>query len=366
MGRWATLSGTSMAAPYIAANVAQLIERYHLVRSDTVMGDIRNYILNSAVPTSMNRTDNSAEIIGLQPVARQGAGLIDPSRLTNERVMANPSKISWLSHGAKTHQFILGIINLYHSKQTYTVSYEPALTVTNWKNGQKIPITYSKVGGSISISPSVHTIEHRASAQCHIIYTAPEDGALDANEFWLISGYIKVASTTDPDNYAMVPFQTYYGTIKAIPILDRKTPPSLANAMDGDILYITIQFRITSPATRVLLMIYKDGETDKRNYLGVTPGGAYRYLEPSDYAYEVGWDGYVYDIDQNYEPISSEPRRLADGVYRLRIFTSRPFSDLTDLESYDVWQSDRIYVTQQGATLTQPTTLNVTSNTTNT
>lgn len=84
------LSGTSMAAPHVAGAVALLLE----ARSDVPPHRVRDLLQNSASPVAWFGGQPVPDVVLLESVHRQGAGLIDVAYAIESYTYASPAKLS--------------------------------------------------------------------------------------------------------------------------------------------------------------------------------------------------------------------------------------------------------------------------------
>jgi len=88
LGEYATLSGTSMATPYLTG-VAAL---YLSAKAHVTPIELRNLMITTATPLSFN--NGSETIEGLKsPVAQQGGGLVNADRLFTSTTIISPGFI---------------------------------------------------------------------------------------------------------------------------------------------------------------------------------------------------------------------------------------------------------------------------------
>ncbi|WP_283851749.1 S8 family serine peptidase [Streptomyces sp. ML-6] len=124
LDRYGVMSGTSMAAPHVAGVVALLLEERPGLGSE----EVRAALQNTAAPLAMTDTPDR----GRQPVAQQGAGIVDAvaalAAVSGDRPTATPSR------------FALGDLEGRQRLRTATVH-----------NPTDRPVTY-RVGASAAVS----------------------------------------------------------------------------------------------------------------------------------------------------------------------------------------------------------------------
>ncbi len=113
-GGYATISGTSMAAPHVAGAAALLLE----ARPDTPTALVRAIFQNSADPALWNLAPG----FGLmEPVHRQGAGMIDIDDSITQTNIVTPGKIATGESEAGSHSEDIRLWNFGASDVTYTL-----------------------------------------------------------------------------------------------------------------------------------------------------------------------------------------------------------------------------------------------------
>ena len=131
-GEYATLSGTSMSAPHVAGGVALLLE----ARPDTAAHDVRDILLNSADPAVWSGNPG----LGLlEPVNRQGAGMLDIDDAILSTTTVKPGKLSLgESEGGPTVR-TLTVTNDGDAPVTYRLSSIDTLATGGTELGNEVP-----------------------------------------------------------------------------------------------------------------------------------------------------------------------------------------------------------------------------------
>lgn len=122
-GGYATLSGTSMSAPHVAGAVALLLE----ARPDTRAGDVRDLLQNSSRPKVWS---GNPPLGFLEPVHRQGAGMIDILSTIESDLHVSPGKLSLGEGEGGPHPVRLTIRNDGDAAVTLAPSFVNALSST--------------------------------------------------------------------------------------------------------------------------------------------------------------------------------------------------------------------------------------------
>jgi len=121
LGGYATRGGTSMAAPHVAGAAALLVE----ARPNTPSQAVRGILQNSADPALWSLAPGYGL---LEPVHRQGAGMLDIDDAILSTTKIEPGKISAGEGEAGPFAQVLTIENNADTAVTYDLSYVNAIT----------------------------------------------------------------------------------------------------------------------------------------------------------------------------------------------------------------------------------------------
>ncbi|EYR64591.1 peptidase S8 [Actinotalea ferrariae CF5-4] len=210
-GRYATLSGTSMSAPHVAGAVALLLE----ARPDLGATEVRDLLQNSAEPAvwSLNR-----RLGFLEPVHRQGAGMIqvDEAILADTRV--TPGKLSLGESEGGPVERTLTVTNDGEADVTYATSFEDAISTGGNPDAPGFTLGTSDVQ-----MPATLTVPAGGSAEL-VVSIAPDAG-LDLVQY---GGYLRLTPVegSTEDDVLGVPFAGFAGDYQGLEALgDLGTTP---------------------------------------------------------------------------------------------------------------------------------------------
>jgi minor extracellular serine protease Vpr len=197
-GRYATISGTSMASPHVAGAVALLLEAHPGVDRR----DVRDVLQNSADPKirfGQTYLDN---------VHRQGAGMLDVDDAILATTLLQPGKISLGEGNGGTET--IKLTNASGTPVTYDLSHEAAAGTTN----TFAPVAYSTDYASATFSSPSVTVPGHGSANVQVTITPnpamPEKG--------VYGGYITFTPQGDGQEYR-VPYAGFKGDYQSIQVL---------------------------------------------------------------------------------------------------------------------------------------------------
>lgn len=329
-GGYGAKSGTSMAAPHVAGAAALLLE----AKPDLAPADVKAAMMNSADPLTWSLVPDAGY---LEPVHRQGAGLLDMVGAVHSTTRVDDPSIS-LGEGENGPQTVtLTVRNDSDTEQTYDVgvrdgiatghpTYDPAF--------YDAPAT-SELGAD--------TVTVPAGSSSELTVTLGEDFGEDGI---IYGGWITLTGAEDD---IVVPFAGLSGDYQALPVLDDQGMglPSLGvsdgagsvlldpegghtyTMQDGDVPYLAYYFGY--PVDRLEITAYSINPAGKKKVVnpsvGLIDAGDHlgRSSEPEVWA----WDG-------SYALKNQKTKTVKNGDYVLELRVLKP---LGDPENPDHWET---------------------------
>lgn len=187
-GPYKSTEGTSMAAPYAAGVVALVLQAHPEIKDETdtqAFEQMAWRLRSTADPVVWNQAADG-DTSSLEPVSRQGAGLIDADGAIQATVEADPSVINVGQSARYPDGYTAKVTLTNHTNEplTYTLSHQDAVTITGVsatpERGTTSPSTVSTDSSSVTIPES-------GSTDVEVTIKAPE-GISDGDFFggWIV------------------------------------------------------------------------------------------------------------------------------------------------------------------------------------
>ncbi|GJJ73175.1 hypothetical protein EMPS_05533 [Entomortierella parvispora] len=345
-GSYTTMSGTSMATPYVAGAAALLLESEPTVDRASVLGRLQMYGKPGYLP------DRQV----LDSAARQGAGMINILNTVQGKAFISPSHLA-LNDSVHTEGiYNLTLTNHYATGEEFKLTHLPAISILGFRpSGQPSDkIQYDEAAADLVFGSPTVKLEPNETRTFTIRFNAPQ--TLDAASHWIYSGYIKIEPTLDTTRPALqVPYAGMHGSYSTVDILDMQSgyPVMLGPNPDGRLspvnsasdsskrVYtmrgkniVTLVLKISNPVRSVRVYVL---DTETKKIQGIVPMNG-EYIGRTDSSKQkfffVAWAGRMIDLDGNFVAVP-------DGSYSLIVVASKPFSDTAALskEPHETWVS---------------------------
>eukprot|EP00835_Amoeboradix_gromovi_P001633 NODE_79_length_22985_cov_0.358401.p1 type:complete len:794 gc:universal NODE_79_length_22985_cov_0.358401:20682-18301(-) len=349
-GKYGILSGTSMSAPYISGVVALYIGLH---------GPVSSYRMKELLMNNGEISSNN----GVYPVIKQGAGLVNATKVLFNPVSASPCKLELLDQ--KWYSLYkykkISISNNDDKSVKFRVKHIPALSI----NGDKFGSVATKAAFSKVLVDRYITVKSKQSRSINVRIFPPW---LSNYEKWIYSGYIQLIPVNNINAHPIsVPYMGYKGSLKSASVLGndgifpnvitsgRLDDPfsGIHNATDvisADFTYngtIVFQLRVLQPSPLLTIELYKDNkrigyvyqqQALSRTYSSYDKDQAFKYLLQIPWVYGSCVACYSKSMDAGKVNWKS----LEDGEYFVKIIVNKPFND-----GKETWTSGKIYINRQ-------------------
>ncbi|WP_296138029.1 S8 family serine peptidase [uncultured Tessaracoccus sp.] len=340
-GGYATLGGTSMAAPHVAGAAALLLE----ARPGLAPADVRTALQNTADPFVWSGEPGGGT---LEPVHRQGAGMIDIPQAVLTQTRVEASKISLGEGEAGPVTTTLTITNDGDAPRTYRLGVRHGVATT----GEPSKPEFAVLEADVAFSADSVTVPAQGTATATVRigerFTDDQGARLHGAIF---GGWITLTSDVDE---LVVPFAGLSGDYQALQALDLATmayateeglevaEPFHRYTMLGDDVP-TVVFNLAYPAQALHIDVYRanpDGSKGRKvhanflNYTSFLDEG--RFEEPA----ALPWNGTY----QGNNGKNGKLRTVADGSYVLELRVLKALGDEANPAHWETWDSTAVTI----------------------
>ncbi|OAA53223.1 Peptidase S8, subtilisin-related protein [Cordyceps fumosorosea ARSEF 2679] len=354
-GSWAVMSGTSMAAPFIAGSVALILE----VRGKKLSpATITNLLSANAKPQLFS--DNTKFLSKLAPVPQQGAGIIQVYDSAFATTLLEPSSLSFNDTANFVKKHTIKLSNTGEESVSYDLGQVSAFTMyslgTSGTQVTAFPNDAVDAYAKLSFSKDKVTIAAGGSESVDVTVSPPE--GVDVKRLPIWSGYITF-NGTDGTSLSM-PYQGVSGSMLDHAVIDRDGASWIAWSDDKDLKPLPVNMTFTLPkpgqtgwSTRLPTFVL-NMSLGSKNVTGhlepmttCPPNGTYEYKgfktigSPADFPLlyisrlnrSNAWDGQL--ASGQYAPA---------GKYRLITRALRVFGDPSNEKDWDTSIGNRFVI----------------------
>ncbi|KAG0163710.1 hypothetical protein DFQ28_011352 [Apophysomyces sp. BC1034] len=349
VGSWGSMSGTSMAAPYLTGAVALFVQAWknkgQKVTPQFIFEQFQNYAVQTDTGTlNKGMVDN--------PI-RQGSGMLQLYDAIQQTVHISPSQISFNDTASvqqyKTH--VLTITNFGNEPASYRIRNKIATGIVPYKlSAHNLTLTppaqyFTKSDANVTFTPSEVSIAPGNSQNVTVHVTVPVD-KVNSTEHAVYGGYVHFETRQDVHKDITVPYFGIWGKQRDLPVIDiantflasndrkiySKDEICHVNLKDNStypFLYITlftpsaaIGCDILDRDMKLLSSIAQDTYVDRtlNNKTALT-------LKFND----------IFETDQDRQ-------KLSGGQYRFRISALKAFGSIENDNDWETWVSSIVDV----------------------
>lgn len=327
-GAYASLGGTSMAAPHVAGAVALLLQ----AKPSLDPFQVRTTLTNTADPFAWSIAPTY-----LEPVHRQGGGLIDIPQAITTTVSVEASKLSLGDSDDGPFSTTLTVRNSSNEAKTFKIGVEHGVATAGPSNN---PGFYA-LKADVTFSGDTVTVPANSTATFDV--TISEDFGVDGA---IYGGWITLTGETEN---LVVPFAGLSGDYQALVAL---TQAVLVGVNADEQLYIAepfhefsmvgldkphIFFNLAYPVSGLYFDIYyanPDGTKGKKAHNNFTNYVTYLDQGRLGNATAIAWDG-TYQGNKG----NDKKRRAANGDYVIEVRVLKALGDPNNPDHWETWTS---------------------------
>jgi minor extracellular serine protease Vpr len=345
LGGYATLGGTSMASPHVAGAAALLLQAKPKTRAE----DVRAILQNSADPADWFGYPGAGY---LEPVNRQGAGMVDVYHAVLSTTTVMPGKIATGESEAGPFRQVLTLRNSSASPVTFDLSSVNALTTEGvravvdwWLGDAEVAFSNGKVtvpaGGSASVTATITpaTLPEFGQYGGYIVFTPEGGGEVLRVPFAGFIGDYQGIQAITPTPYGFPWLAISYGGSFYGPVTG---PDDWVYSMEGeDIPWFLVHF--DHQVERFEAEIH-DAKNGKLVHPVFNLGFEEMYLPHNSSAtgfYAFGWDGSrIHSNGYNGKGYTKDlTKPLPDGEYVVVIRALKANGDAGNPDHWESWTS---------------------------
>jgi subtilisin family serine protease len=360
---YGNLSGTSMAAPYIAGTAALVMKSRGLVGKASTVAQL---LYNTANPVMKNTELGTAKP---EAVFRQGSGLVNVANALSAKVTASPSVLK-LGEG-NSHTVTISLTNKTTGKLTYKVARISGVSAAaSTSGGSYVGTTTPNYGWSdvgFKAGKSV-TVKAGKTVKVKIKLTPPS--VLKGKAGLLYGGWVRF-TTTGAGNTVTVPFVGMRGDYQAVKVLNKfkyddgvNAPSSMPGLgyLDGagDLQFVTDNlhnytndpntfdvpfaiYHLDYPASDVQLKI-TDQKTKKSYYAILDDStlkndGTFRISSKSTHLYKQSRDAGAQVIPLVGLYYKGKAYNVYDGTWKMQLRVLKPLGTSSKSKHWESWTS---------------------------
>ncbi|KAI8647639.1 peptidase S8/S53 domain-containing protein [Parasitella parasitica] len=352
LNSYGVMSGTSMAAPYVAGSVALYLNSEGKNKRRSI-AYINEQFQNYAYPTKIFNTTE------IDSPLRQGAGLVQVYDAITQKTHISPAQISF--NDTATTKYRTQTITVVNHGST-TIQYEVVNEVATGISPYDVkvygytpiePAANSVAAAKLRFSKKQFTLAPGKSQEIRVTVTPPKTNPKD-HIFY--GGFIRVKSKQSTKGKDLkVPYFGVAGKQKELPIFDTDFPTIIdaknteygkndtftfdrSNSTNAPIS--VIRLLTPSPQIKADLMDYKTSKVLGQFLTGLDYVGR-NFLARDQVYYQYVWDGTYVPASISQAPL---PIAAVDGTYRFRFAALKLLGNPNDKKDWESWTSGPIVV----------------------
>ncbi|KAF9923390.1 hypothetical protein FBU30_006546 [Linnemannia zychae] len=349
-GSYSTMSGTSMATPFVSGVAALMLQNDPFIDRHQVLSRLQTYAKPGVYKNSTI----------FESVARQGGGMVNVWDAIRGQAFVEPTHLALNDTDNIESSYTLSVTNQYNTEETFFISHLPAYSILGFTpSGQPSEkISYDSAAATFIVDNQDKLILQPGETGTFVFHFTPPS-SLDIRSHWIYSGFISIAPSNPSRPTMQVPYAGMYGSYNTVDILNLEenypivvgpTPegrmmpitygeePSRSYSMLGRNI-VTMLLKISNPLRNLQVYVV---DASKMQVIGIVPvDGSYigRTDSVKTKFFVVPWAGRMIDTEGDLV-------RLGNGDYSLLVIAPKPFSGNSGLggSPHESWLSPVIRI----------------------